>query len=385
METILAGFAQFDNDIRAIRTVQGMQQRLREGIWPWKPPCGYLPPKIGKKTRPDQPDPRSFEPIQKAWKLFLTGAYKKADILRLLHTWGIRAYQGRLITAQTLDHLFANPYYAGVLHDPWIGAEYTGRHTPMVSAEEFARVQEIVAGRSNTEPHHRLNDDFPLRGLVRCPSCEQLMTGYFAQGRRQRYPYYKCFRAQCPTRTKSYTASTVHDEFSRILSHSSVQPEAVLSLVGEILKAHSEKTEQAVKAVARRKEEAKRLMAQLQELISMRTARMVSDEEFTIQRERLRLQLFKVQANDLPEASRPLIDTDISELTESLADLNTMWQVIPPETKRGFGEILLPTGFIFQQVRTAKKGLLFETLGSSHRSPSNVVDGVGFEPTICRL
>src|SRR6266699_796032 len=31
METILAGFAQFDNDIRATRTVQGMRRRIQEG------------------------------------------------------------------------------------------------------------------------------------------------------------------------------------------------------------------------------------------------------------------------------------------------------------------------------------------------------------------
>lgn len=55
LETILAGFAQFDNDIRAIRSVQGMQQRLRDGIFPWKPPLGYLPPKLGRKTEPDRP------------------------------------------------------------------------------------------------------------------------------------------------------------------------------------------------------------------------------------------------------------------------------------------------------------------------------------------
>ena len=41
METILAGFAQFDNDIRALRTVQGMSKKLQDGISPWKPPLGY--------------------------------------------------------------------------------------------------------------------------------------------------------------------------------------------------------------------------------------------------------------------------------------------------------------------------------------------------------
>jgi site-specific DNA recombinase len=41
LETILAGFAQFDNDLRAARTVQGMRRKLQEGLFPWKAPIGY--------------------------------------------------------------------------------------------------------------------------------------------------------------------------------------------------------------------------------------------------------------------------------------------------------------------------------------------------------
>src|SRR6185437_7022119 len=36
LETILAGFAQFDNDIRATRTLQGMRRKIQEGLYPWK-------------------------------------------------------------------------------------------------------------------------------------------------------------------------------------------------------------------------------------------------------------------------------------------------------------------------------------------------------------
>src|SRR5450759_3895574 len=56
METILAGFAQFDNDSRATRTVQGMRRKIQEGIFPWKPPLGYRSAARDgmKKTRPDE-------------------------------------------------------------------------------------------------------------------------------------------------------------------------------------------------------------------------------------------------------------------------------------------------------------------------------------------
>jgi len=52
METMLAGFAQFDNDVRTMRTIEGMKQKLREGIWPWRPPLGYkVQTKPGEKKK----------------------------------------------------------------------------------------------------------------------------------------------------------------------------------------------------------------------------------------------------------------------------------------------------------------------------------------------
>lgn len=373
METILAGFAQFDNDIRALRTVQGMEQRLREGIWPWKPPLGYLPPKIGKKTQPDEPDPRCFEPIRKAWQMFATGAYTKADILRLLRTWGVRAYRGRLVTAQLLDHMFGNSYYAGVIRDPWNGAEYPGRHVAMVSAVEFARVQEIVHGRSNSQAHHRLTDAFPLRGQVRCPSCDALMTGYFAQGRRQRYPYYKCFRHGCPTRTKSYGAVSVHDEFSQFLTETSVPHYLAMGIITELVSSHWEKTAKIQQAAHRRKDETERLKRQLQELISMRAARLVADDEFMAQREQLRTKLFEIQASQTNDSDESFTETEIADVVGVLSDLSTAWRKVPIQAKRGFGDLLFPAGYSFQRVRTAEKGLLFKTFRASQGETSNMV------------
>src|SRR5579872_6820674 len=80
METILAGFAQFDNDLRAVRTVQGMRRKLHEGILPWGPPFGYKSSVKNdeKKVVPDVPDEPVFGLLRKAWKEFATGAHTQA-------------------------------------------------------------------------------------------------------------------------------------------------------------------------------------------------------------------------------------------------------------------------------------------------------------------
>jgi DNA invertase Pin-like site-specific DNA recombinase len=41
LETILAGSADFDNAIRKQRCSDGMYSRIKQGIYPWKPPIGY--------------------------------------------------------------------------------------------------------------------------------------------------------------------------------------------------------------------------------------------------------------------------------------------------------------------------------------------------------
>lgn len=199
------------------------------------------------------------------------------------------------------------------------------------------------------------------------------MTGYFAQGRHQRYPYYKCFRHGCPTRTRSYSASSVHDEFRQILSDASVPSHLAAGIVSDMLTAHLEKTEQSRLAAARQREEIERLKLQLQELVSMRAARLVSNEEFIIQRGRTKKQLFEVQANNVSAGDIFLTDADIKDLTGTLSDLTVAWEAAPLSAKRGFGEVLLPAGYVFRRVRTAEKGLLFKTFGTCDGRTSDLV------------
>jgi DNA invertase Pin-like site-specific DNA recombinase len=41
METVLAAFAEFDNDVRTERTTKGIRARMDEGAWPFFAPLGY--------------------------------------------------------------------------------------------------------------------------------------------------------------------------------------------------------------------------------------------------------------------------------------------------------------------------------------------------------
>jgi site-specific DNA recombinase len=375
METILAGFAQFDNDVRAMRTIQGMQQRIRDGVWPWEPPLGYLSPvRPGKKTKADEPHPGVFELLQKAWTMFATGGYTKADIVRVLREWGVHGKQNRLVGPQFVDYMFANEFYAGVLRDPWTGQDYKGGHKAMVTAAEFARVQTIIAVRRNSEPQSRPSDDFPLRGSVRCPSCEALMTGYVAQGRSRGYPYYKCFRPECPTRTRSYSAAAVHDEFTRFLHELSVVPEFTESIVTELIASYWDEQSEVRRIAASKRAAVQQVKQQLQELLSMRTARLIADDEFVLQRDALRTRIHVIESAALGEGEASLTVTETTALAHSLADLTGIWSASPLSAKRRLASTALPVGYAFQRIESAEVGLLFGTfsLPAGGKSTSSI-------------
>ncbi len=375
METILAGFAQFDNDIRATRTVQGMRRKLQGGIFPWKAPLGYKSPtKNGeKKSEPDQPNQPVFGLLQKAWKEFATGAFTKAEIRRLMDNWGIQTPKGSPISPQSLDNLFKNTYYAGILVDPWSREEYQGQHIPMVSREEFARVQQIISRRNRSVPHQKEGPEFPLRGLVRCAHCRTYMTGSFSRGRSQRYPYYHCGSTKCGP-SKSYPVKSLHDEFAEFLDGIAPKIDLVEKLGELVVRAAEERHGSWKTKKVRREAELARLNRQIQELIRMKTEGLITDKEFLAQKSILSERRTALESTPIPERiNGDQLREQLNEIREPLAELRKTWETLPDPFRRRFERLVLPVGFVNGESRTAELGLLFRTFGELQEEKTTVV------------
>jgi site-specific DNA recombinase len=372
LETILAGFAQFDNDVRAMRTVQGMRKKLQDGFFPWNPPLGYQTVTRGeKKTAPDQPTQPLFGLLQNAWKRFATGAYTKAEMLRLMASWGIVTRKGESLTPQSLDNFFRNPYYAGILVDPWSKEEFEGKHQPMVTREEFARVQQIIVARNRSEPHHCERPEFPLRGSVRCPVCKRYMTSSFSRGRGGRYPYYRCNHRECGN-GKSYAAADVHEEFRSFLTEIGPKQELISALKKFIIEQAEERQKAASKNAGRLKDQASHMSAQIKELIRMRAQGLITDREFLHERTVLNRKRLSLEAAASPDAvPTPEIRAQLDQIVAPLSDLASTWKTLPDAQKRRFHQYVLPVGFAAGESGTADLGLVFRLFrqfqeGNSH-------------------
>jgi len=199
MEHILSDFAQFDNDVRAERTKAGMRAALAAGQWTFGTPLGYRRRLDATGRRALEPNSNSGPLIKKAFELYASGLYSKADVLRKVTAMGLRTNHGNTLTIQTFQQVLRNPIYAGFISVPSWGIENVkGTFEPLVKEDIFNRVQAVLDGRSLTvTPHQRNHPDFPLRRFVRCGACGIPLTGSWSKGRTRRHAYYRCRNNTC--------------------------------------------------------------------------------------------------------------------------------------------------------------------------------------------
>lgn len=375
LETILAGFAQFDNDIRATRTLNGMQLKIQEGLCPWKAPLGYksaIQPG-DKKTQPDIPDQPLFRLLQRAWQEFATGTYTKAEILRAMKSWGIRTRRGLPLSKQSLDEMFNDRFYAGVIRDPWSGAEYPGRHIPLVSRELFAKVQEVIRRRANSARHVQVRPELPLRMFARCFRCTRYVTGSLSRGRSQYYPYYRCFSRDCDN-PANYKTQLVHEEFMEFLNSMTPSPSSVQGF-REAIVATTQSRAAANRILAeRRNVELRRLTQQQEQLIQMKMDNLLTAEEFLAQKGRITGQRQEIEASRYDDG----IEQDeasvlLDEICDPIMNLSATWIDISISLKQRFQRSILPNGFVVGRVRTANVSDLFSTFWEFERSKSGEV------------
>lgn len=233
MESILASFAQFDNDVRSERTVVGMKAALAAGRWTFKAPPGYLNGnrKLGSSSLILEQERAPL--IRQAFETYGSGLHSKQTVLAMVNAAGLRTVKGKLMSKQTFEKMLRNPVYAGLLVvDKW-GERRRGDFEALVSQELFDRVQALLDGkRVNVTPRLRSNPDFPLRHFVKCGCCGKPLTGGWSKGRSKLYANYRCQNLQC--KGVSITKTDLENGFVEFLERLQPRPEYV-KLFNEIV------------------------------------------------------------------------------------------------------------------------------------------------------
>ncbi len=343
---VMAANAQLDNDLKSERISSCMEEKLKQGVWVWKAPIGYVNGRDGSKKTIDV-DPERAPHIKWVFEQFVKGVYTLEEIRQKANKRGLRTENGKEITAQTMSKIINRTFYHGVMYVESSGNYYPGTHKSIITEEIYYRCQEIIAqknGKSTYKTKKEKSQDFPLRNFVHCTYCARPLTAAYSTGKSgKKYPFYRCYNKDCG-KLKSVAKDKLEKAFVKNLvgltpneSVLKAQKVIIMDLWKNRYK-DIEKDRKASQAALERLEEEKK------GLIGMKTRELISDADFKDSLDELsaRIQKFHAKHSQLQHEEIDL-DKVISIVFEQIKDLPTLWK------KSDYDKKLLLQGLIFSE------------------------------------
>jgi site-specific DNA recombinase len=363
VETMLAGFAQLDNDVRSERTRNGMRARFLAGLNSGPVPLGYLN-QNGYAIK----DPQTWDKIKEGWDLMLTGSKTLREIAQFLDYQGVNKsfkHKKYKFRAQTANMLFRNKFYMGFLTSSRYPEEIRGQHTPMVTEQQFYKVQAVLDGR-NTNLESSIvrrcvdNTDFPLRRIMKCGKCGTVFTG--AWTKHHRYAYYFC-RSRCGA--PSIPVQDIELTLIDFLKKISLSESGLRLLIAYIRKNYM----QRVAVLKRRQSEAEgeltKLYALRQSLIEKNLAGVYSDDIFKEQNSIIEEKIKDIQVTkDDNLLGKYNLEGSIKFLEAKFCDLGTTYDNSKLEFKKVLLSSIFPSGMAwnYSGISNSDIGLLYQPI-----------------------
>ena len=268
---------------------RGIHGRLEKGWLSGEAPTGYLNDRDGE-DKIIVKDPERFNLVRKMWDLMLTGAYTPPKILEIANDkWGFRTRKtkksgGRELSRGGIYRIFTNIFYTGILKVK--GIEYAGKHDPMITLEEFDRVQVLLGRKGKPRPK---THNFAFTGAIRCGVCGCLYTAEEKEkiikqtGELKKYTYYHCTRRsnkiKCDQR-KNIPLDKLELDIEKEIEKLTILPEFLKWALDGLNQKNDKEIEDRSKVYEMQHQSLTKAQTELDELVKMRYRQLIDDETF---------------------------------------------------------------------------------------------------------
>ena len=380
MESVIAAMAQFDNDVRAERTIAGMKEAIGQGRWVWAAPLGYQ-----RNRAPGSvsliPDDSTASIVRQAFDLYAAGVGRR-DLLRTLEATGLRTRSGKPLTAQSLHNVLKNPIYVGRIRATAWSIERPGDFEPLVSDDLFNRVQRRLRGKDVApEPRLRNHPEFPLRRFVKCGHCHTPMTGSRSRGRSRSYAYYHC-RKGCAG--ASVPKGVLEQQFVTLLEALQPRPEYLRLFRAIVLDTWQSERRRAGDVRAVLEQRISELRARIERvesafLYDRSIDRRTYEGQLAKLREDLTLAEMERNAAQLEQLD---IDGVLAFASHVLSNSAALWNAAGPDERASLQSALLPRGveWTTDGFGTVVTSAAFSYLRGMDSEKSSLASPPGFEP-----
>jgi len=175
--------------IRNLReeTLKGIEGRLKQGLYPFKAPIGYLDNGKGQlKTI----CPTRGSKVKYLFECYATGEHSLLSLVAEAKRINLKNYRERPVTKTCIENMLRNPFYIGLMHIKKRNKTYTGKHKALISLNLYKQVEAVRQGKSFkkiTKHNHIYKRSFS------CGTCNRFYTAEKQKG----HTYYRCHTKNC--------------------------------------------------------------------------------------------------------------------------------------------------------------------------------------------
>ncbi len=302
MFSVESGMAnQFILDLRK-NTKRGLEGKVQRGWFPSKATQGYKNDVIEKIIVKDE---ERFNLVRKMWDLMLTDNYQPPKILNIANNeWGYLTRKtkrggNRPLSASEIYRIFGDPFYYGYFK--YNGKIHKGEHEPMITVDEFDRVQELLGKKDKPKAKTHA---FAFTGIIRCGNCGCLVTAEekrkFIKSKKEyaTYTYYRCTRRKKEIKCAEPTINldNLEEQIVNEIEKYTI-PEEFKEWALDVIRGNNEKEIEARnQGYEMLNKKYLGLQNQLDNLTKLRLRDLIDDDEFVKERKELQNQIIKIRA-----------------------------------------------------------------------------------------
>ena len=206
-----------------------MDSKTASWIFCWQVPEWY---RNNKELKTIEVVDDNFLLIRKAWDLMLTGTYSVPQVWELLNNkwWysSVKKWKTK-ISLPWLYSIFKNPFYTW--NFKWKGEIKQWTHKPMITWEEYERVQKVISKKGHNIAWK--NKEFAFTWMIKCWECwgsivaEEKNKYIKATKKMAQYVYYRCSKrkAWCKCQQKPINLNKLEEQINDLLSSIQIHPQ----------------------------------------------------------------------------------------------------------------------------------------------------------------
>ena len=201
MHGILATIAEYESRNNGAEALKGMTRKAQVGGTPGRAPVGYRNVTRMVEDRPVklvEIDPERAPHVRWAFEAYSTGQWTFTTLALALAERGLKALpHGKKppgpLARSMVGAMLKNRYYIGIVS--FDGAEYPGRHEPLIPEALFDQVQHQLETAATAGEKRRIHHHY-LKGTLFCDSCHNRLCFSQPRGHGGTYRYFYCIGRQ---------------------------------------------------------------------------------------------------------------------------------------------------------------------------------------------